>query len=297
LTSGGIERIQAQFPAQSVKKLFAEIHVNPDVLSVSQWSMQNASVERNQQTNTGCDNPCTLLTLSFKNMEDIINHAVPESPPRNDQIDDNQTIPDLTNKNKQHTSIAHLNTQCISSTFAEFQTLLNTYQLDITLSETWLKDNENSMSYVEIPGYKITYSNRKDIRRGGVGAYIKESISFKPRQEVNIDKSIEYHWLEIGSINRNNNYLVGIFYQPSPYEKDKLLWLEKFNQILSQIHIVWQGPIIIAGDFNINLLETQKQSTKLNRSVLSDFEFQQHIEKPTRIKTLIDHVSTYQHSK
>ena len=36
-----------------------------------------------------------------------------------------------------HTTIAHLNTQCLTSTFTEFEAFINQYQFDImTLSET-----------------------------------------------------------------------------------------------------------------------------------------------------------------
>ena len=41
-------------------------------------------------------------------------------------------------------SIAHLNTQSMSSTFDEFQVLINENQFDtVTLFETWLRDNKN----------------------------------------------------------------------------------------------------------------------------------------------------------
>ena len=40
-------------------------------------------------------------------------------------------------QNRNRTSIAHLNTQCISLTFNEFHVMLNEYRFDIiTMSET-----------------------------------------------------------------------------------------------------------------------------------------------------------------
>lgn len=54
--------------------------------------------------------------------------------------------------------VAHLNTQCMTSTFDNFRLTIETYPFDIfTLSETWLKDNKLLLQYVNIPGY-ITYS-------------------------------------------------------------------------------------------------------------------------------------------
>ena len=73
----------------------------------------------------------------------------------------------------------HLNTQCMTSTFAEFTVLINSYNFDIiTLSETWLKDNPLLLQHVSVPGYQMCYNNRNVCKGGGVGAYIKDSILF-----------------------------------------------------------------------------------------------------------------------
>ena len=46
--------------------------------------------------------------------------------------------------------------------------MLNEYQFDIiTISETWLKDNQKLLDYVDIRGYKLKYANR-DNKRGCV---------------------------------------------------------------------------------------------------------------------------------
>ena len=66
-------------------------------------------------------------------------------------------------QNRNRASIAHLNTQCLSSTFDEFHVMLNEYQFDIiTMSETWLKDNQKLLDYVDIPGHNLKYANRDD---------------------------------------------------------------------------------------------------------------------------------------
>ena len=59
----------------------------------------------------------------------------------------------MLDQNRSRTSIAHLNTQCLSSTFDEFHVMLKEYQFDIiTMSETWLKDNQKLLDYIDIPG-------------------------------------------------------------------------------------------------------------------------------------------------
>ena len=46
--------------------------------------------------------------------------------------------------------------------------------------------------------------------------------------------------------------------KPSPYNSDKLLWLENFETLLSEVKTKWDGVIIITGDINIDLVGEQK---------------------------------------
>ena len=60
-------------------------------------------------------------------------------------------------------SIAHLNTQSMSSTFDEFQVMLYQDPFDIiTSSETWLRNDTNLLQYVQIPEYSFCYKNRDE---------------------------------------------------------------------------------------------------------------------------------------
>ena len=79
---------------------------------------------------------------------------------------------------KTHISICHLNTQSMTSTFDEFQFMVNESKFDIIpLSETWLKNDKHLLEYVNLPGYKFSYRNRDEKRGGGVGVYIKDCIA------------------------------------------------------------------------------------------------------------------------
>ena len=65
------------------------------------------------------------------------------------------------------------------SSFDEFNVMLQEHPFDIlTLSETWLKDDVNLLNYVQIPGYKFSYKNRKE--EEGVSVYIS-NIQFNTR--------------------------------------------------------------------------------------------------------------------
>ena len=121
--------------------------------------------------------------------------------------------------------------------------------------------------------------------------YIKDTIKYKERQEFSkLDETIEHMWIECQGKNKNKNYLVGVFYQPRPEDKEKLIWIQKLDTILSAITTTWNKTIVIAGDTNIDY---NKPSTVLEtyKEVLDTYNLKQHVKKPTRqgVKT-IDHI-------
>ena len=66
---------------------------------------------------------------------------------------------------KPHISICHLDAQSMTSTFYEFQYMVNGSKFDIiTLSETWSKNDNFLLEYVSLPGYKFCYRNRWEMR-------------------------------------------------------------------------------------------------------------------------------------
>ena len=105
---------------------------------------------------------------------------------------------------KKHISICHINTQSMSSTFDEFQFIINQTKFDvITVSERWLKNDKHLLEYLRLPGYEFVYQNRDEKRGGGVGIYIRDAI-------------------EIQGKKKNSACLVGVFYQPSSESNKKL---------------------------------------------------------------------------
>ena len=133
----------------------------------------------------------------------------------------------------------------------------------LALSETWLKDDVNLLNFVQIPGYKFSYKNRNE-RRGGVGWYIKDSVEYKVSHDLNkIDESTQHLWIECkGNNNCNKSYLVAALYQPRSDEKEKRVWIEKLDPLLSIGNSTWNKTIVITGDTNIDYL---KPSVALKR--------------------------------
>ena len=150
------------------------------------------------------------------------------------------------------------------------------------------------LDYVDIPGYNLEYANRDNKRGGGAGVYIKETFTYTECKDIiNLDKSIEHYWLEVSGLNRNSSYLAGTFYQPSSIEHEKREWLQHFKEIIAHASIKWNGVTIVAGDFNIDLIDGDKITVNKYNDILDAYGLTQHISYPTRQgKSLIDHIST-----
>ena len=65
--------------------------------------------------------------------------------------------------------------------------------------------------------------------------------------------NMEVTFIKLHGRNKNTPYLVAVAYQPSPYESDKLLWVENFETLLSEVITKWDGVIIITSNININI--------------------------------------------
>ncbi len=189
----------------------------------------------------------------------------------------------------------HLNTQSMTSTFDELLLVIRTYGFDVvTLSETWLKDNPQLLRHVSIPGYGQEFRNREQIKGGGVGAYIKESVKYKRRKDIESKyPDLEHLWLEIQGRNKHSHLLLGTIYR-STRILDTQQWLAQMENLLSQLTTSWDGLLILTGDININLLKSDAHLTKQYLDLLSTFDLTQHVQKATRITqtttTLIDHI-------
>ena len=238
-----------------------------------------------------CKN-CLFSELPFFNVRELdLDGAVSAIPA--EEIALNHDV-NLLKKHQNQTSIAHINTQSLLSTFDEFSHMLNTYNFDIiTLSETWLQDNQNQLNYVKIPGYNTLFKNRLNRKSGGVGIYAKENLKFKTRHDLTKDCMIEAVCAEFCGRNKNTPYLLLTVYQPSSREDEKIVWLNLFETLVANITMKWLGVIIITGDTNIDLIGENKESTRRYKDILSSYNLIQHVTKPTRNnKTLIDHIIT-----
>ena len=248
-------------------------------------------------------NKCTLSLLPFSSQGGILPDDDPDDNVPQADVDYNSFTSDqlrsVLNQHPKHLKIMHLtfNTQSMVSTFNEFLLTVSHYPFDVvTLSETWLKDNPYLLEYVSIPGYISVFRNRDVIRGGGVGAYLRESINFKRREDIEkLQPEFEHLWLEIPGRNKHSKVLVGVIYRSTRILSTQD-WLERLESLLGFINATWDGLLVLTGDINIDMLSQENHITKDYQSLLDMFDLKQMIDKPTRVtrtsRTLIDHIVT-----
>ena len=107
-----------------------------------------------------------------------------------------------------------------------------------------------------------------------------------------MDKRIKHLWIECKENSCNKSYLVVTLYQPSSNEKEKLMWIEKLDTLLSIVNSTWNKTIIITGDTNIDYLKTSV-ALKRYKEVIETYNLKQRITIPTHKGTkIIDHIIT-----
>ena len=159
------------------------------------------------------------------------------------------------------------------------------------------KSNQHLVDYVSIPGYANAFRNRDQIRGSGVSWYIRENINFKHRQKFEkLQPDMGYSiWIEIPGRNNNSKLLLGVTYRSKQIQQ-RQAWLESFETMLVHISAHWDGLLVITGDVKINMLKPVAALTKQYTDILSMYNLQQVVTKPTRItpksKTLIYHFIT-----
>ena len=148
---------------------------------------------------------------------------------------------DVLTKHHCHTSMTHLNTQSLPFSFDEFWYMMNKYKFDIVvLSKTWLKNNNSQLEYVHINDYKSEFKDRESKPEAELVSILKNIriLTFDTMLEELMNR-LRFSWESIGvqSRNKNPSVLIGVVYQPSSNETEKLISLERFDQILTEIYI------------------------------------------------------------
>ena len=189
----------------------------------------------------------------------------------------------------------HLNIALLQFHFEELKILLQMldYEFDcIMITETKLQKNINPSINIDIPNYHY-FHTPTEASKGGSLIYISNKLISKPRKDLEIYQSrdVESTFSEI-IIPNGKSIIIGCVYKhhtinPKDFERLFLPTLQKANKE--------KKPVLIAGDFNIDLLKMNNDTfTNDYFYQLTNINFMPLITLPTRIttrsKTLIDNI-------
>ena len=209
----------------------------------------------------------------------------------------------LTNK----LSILSLNIQSLAAKFDNFNSFINQLSNNnsnpdvICLQETWdVKDS----SLFDINNYHSLELNlRSSARGGGVGIYIKNSLTYNRLTQfsVCVDRILESLFVEVITPG-NKKIIIGSIYRPGT-KFPGLTFTEQYEQfselltnLLSSLGDYSDG-VYIYGDLNLDILKLSENKFISNYiDTVFSFGFLQLVTNPTRIAdnsaTLIDHILT-----
>ena len=175
------------------------------------------------------------------------------------------------------------------------------YEYDlIGVVETHL-DSSTEEEKLILNGYSfISQNHPQDIKRGGVGLYIKDSLPYKERSDIaTLPKCIvcELH------LNRKKFFFTIIYRSPSQNHEEFDIFLINFELMLSKMFAENPYAIIISGDFNCRSTqwwdkENENEEGRSFEPLISDLGLHQLINEPTHIigehRSCIDLVLTNQ---
>lgn len=135
----------------------------------------------------------------------------------------------------------------------------------VSISESWLNEKTPD-DVIEIDNYTIIRNDRVGRLGGGIIVYIKKHLNFRILESSSYAHGeTEYIFLEL-CIN-NHNMLLGFFYNPPECDCSNFL-TEKFSSFEFQFE-----HILLMGDFNTNISNTQCSKSKQFISFLENFSF------------------------
>lgn len=188
-------------------------------------------------------------------------------------------------------AVIHINARSINKNYNNILLMLSSLTLKfdiITITETWIDDKYNQ-NVPPIPGYNYYSRPRKNKKGGGVAIYVRNDLQ---TSAINWSESVDQSSFESLFIQLNDsNTLVGVIYRPPDTDLD--IFNREYTEVLNKVSA--KRKIILSGDFNINLLNSEyhNETETFLESSLAHYLYPT-ITKPTRVcattSTLIDNI-------
>ena len=160
----------------------------------------------------------------------------------------------------------------------------------ICIAETWLKSD--IIQYYNLDHYNLSTFCRNTGEGGGVAIYVHEKYNIVERKDLqNLDGEGSFVELTLSTKSGEKHILVGEIYRPPNYSSK--MFLRYLEGILDAL-LNERKLIIIAGDFNYNLLANNKSDCLSFKNLLESYGFYQTIWKATRkqhqCESLLDNI-------
>ena len=190
-------------------------------------------------------------------------------------------------------SLIHINCRSLFYKLSDIQLLVaQTNATVVAVSETWL--NCDLVPSVVVPGYSFVSRCREGSRGGGVGFFIKDNVAY---EEIEADwtramhSTFESMFIKLHQ-DKRKDIIVGVVYRPPGHSVDD--FNTDIDCMLSKLNGS-NSNLILAGDFNINLLKIETHSsTRAFFNIMTSYQLMPTILRPTRITpysaSLIDNI-------
>lgn len=162
-------------------------------------------------------------------------------------------------------NVCHANARSIFRKINFYSDVISHSDVSIfCVSETWL-NNSHTDSMIQIPGYRVSRSDRlNNARGGGVCIFVSNNIKYKVLCKSAADSSLEYLLIEVTTA--ASCALVGVIYNP-PRCND----MDALSRIIDT-YTSRYSDVILVGDFNINLNQSNTLPIReLFLDVVNDF--------------------------
>ena len=202
-------------------------------------------------------------------------------------------------------SCIHTNIDGINNNIEDLENLLSTlnHEFDIiALTETHNPEEKNHLfTAPKLNGYRNFISTTGTTSKSGSGLYVREHLNPIPRTDLDFkhyDKTEEFEsiWIEIVTENGPNIIVSSMYRHPTTSNDNFLKYLRK---VFTQLKKEKQKLIVLAGDFNTNLLKygDDSSATKFLNFMIEN-NFQTNITGPTKMvesckPSLIDNIFTF----
>ena len=160
----------------------------------------------------------------------------------------------------------------------------------ICIAESWLKSD--ILQYYNIYNYNMIASCRDSGEGGGVALYIHEKYCIKERRDLfSEDCEASFVEIEINTKTGKENILVGELYRPP--NQSTPIFMKYLENLLEKLENE-RKVAILAGDFNYNLLASDRNDCNSFKNLLESYGFLQTIWKATRktseCESLLDNI-------